>query len=178
MNIFYKLGILLAMLINSLLGTAQTKAEKIYDMYSLKDGITLISFSKSIVKPFDLFIDSETKKLLMDMDKVAFLVYNQSKGDVSSDALHKRLVKDLSGGQYFEIDPKELDWVIESNGTCNNPEDFKMIGHGKKNQMSEFHVVMKDNQHAVLFSFFGNITIEDLKCFDEFTHTTKTTIIR
>lgn len=178
MQLFYKLGILLAMLLSTLLGTAQTKAEKLYDMYNLKDGITIISFSKSVIKPFDLWIDSETKKLLMDMDRVSLMVYNQYKGNDSSEAVYKRINRELKGGQYFEIDPNELDWNMHSPNTQIDNGDLKLIGHGKKDNMSEFHVVINDEQHTVLFSFFGKITIEDLRKIEDFSQSTKSAIAR
>ena len=55
MNFLMKLGIFLAVMLSSLLGLAESKSDKIYDMFTGKDGITSISFSKSAIKPFEIF---------------------------------------------------------------------------------------------------------------------------
>ena len=173
MSTIYKLGVLLAVLLSSLFGTAQSKSDQLYDMFSGNEGVATLSFAKSVIKPLELFIDDDTKKVIYKMKKVRFLSYNQEKGKFQADEVYNRMLKTLSGGQYFEIDPKEI-----KNNDCHihiddDGDQIKLIGQGKKDKMDEFHLVLRENNNTLIFSFFGDITVEDLKAFGKFSCSTK-----
>lgn len=65
-----KLGMLLAMLLGSIFSNAQSKPDKTYYKYTEIEGVTSLSFSKSAIDPFDVFIDDNTKKDVYIMKKI------------------------------------------------------------------------------------------------------------
>ena len=172
MKLLFKLGILLAMMLSSLFGLAQSKSDKLYDMFAGKDGVVSISFSKSVIKPFEVFIDDDTKKVIYNMEKIRFMSYNEKKGDLDAYNVYARIQKELKGGSYFEIDPDEIN-CDEADIEIDADDDVKLIGHGKKDKMDEFHLVTFDNELCLIFSFYGKITVEDIKEFGRFSHSTR-----
>lgn len=172
MQIIHKLGILLAIMLSALVGSAQSKSDKLYDMFSGKDGVTSISFTKSILKPFEIFLDEDTEKVMYKMKKIRFMAYNEDKGDLNANKVYERMLRELDGGAYFEIDPDEIE-CDDCDIHFESDDDVHLIGHGKRKNMDEFHVVIYDNDNCILFSFYGDITIEDLKECGKFTRTTK-----
>lgn len=172
MKLIMKLGILLAMMLSTLLGNAQSKSDKIYDTFSGKDGVTTLSFSKSAIKPFEMFIDDDTKKVIYKMQKVRFMFYNEEKGELSTTNVYDRITKELNGAGYFEIDPDEIN-CDNCDISVDNHDKVKLIGHGKRNNMDEFHIVIADDDSDIMFSFYGDITVDDLKECGKFSHSTK-----
>jgi hypothetical protein len=174
MNFIIKLGILLAIMLSTLLGLAESKSDKIYDMFNGKDGVSSISFSKSAVKPFEMFFDDESKKVIYKMEQIRFLAYDQDKGDLSSENVFTRILKELNGKGYFEIDPKEIDC---KNCKIDWSEDkIRLIGHGNKLSMNELHIIAIDNKSCLLFSFYGDISIDDINNCTKFSKSAKVNI--
>lgn len=172
MKILIKLGILLAMMLSSLFGLAQSQSNRLYDMFEGKDGVVSIGFSKSVIKPFEVFIDEDTKKVIYNMEKIRFMSYNEKKGDLDAYKGYERFQKELKGSGYFEIDPEEIN-SKDANIDLQFDDEVKLIGHGKKDIMDEFHIVTFDNELCLIFSFYGKITIEDIKEFGRFSHSTR-----
>ncbi|MFA9392872.1 MAG: hypothetical protein ACERKD_23895 [Prolixibacteraceae bacterium] len=170
MKIFIKLGILLAVMLSSLLGIAQSKSDKAYDMFAGKEGVLTFSFSKSALKPFEIFIDDDTKKVIYRMEKVRFLLYNENKGELSALNVYNRLKSEVNGREYFEIDPNELDC---NSCEFNNYDNITLYGHGNRYKMDEFHLVIFDDEISLLLSFYGDITVDDLKELGKFSHSTQ-----
>lgn len=174
MKVILKLGILIASLIMHLVGTAQN-SQKVYDAFNSKEGAFVLSFSKSVLEPFEFLLDDETKKVVYRMNKVKFLSYNDKKGNMNSKAVFYKISSNLEGGKYFEIDPNELNcddcqFDIEVDGN----DEFKLIGHGSNSRkLDELHVLIQSDNHCVLFSFFGDISVEDLKECAKFSQSTK-----
>ncbi|HKM93956.1 MAG TPA: DUF4252 domain-containing protein [Prolixibacteraceae bacterium] len=162
MQLIHKLGILLAILLSALIGTAQGKSDKLYDMYSGKDGVFTLSFNSSFLKPLEVFVDDDTKEVIMKMKKVRMLFYNEHKGTQNAFDVYERFTSELKGDKYFEIDPEEIDC---KNGSIKveSDENLLLIGHGTKNEMDEFHILVNDDNNTMLFSFFGEITINNFK---------------
>lgn len=175
MNLIYKLGILLAMLLASINGNAQSQSDKIYEMFAGKDGASNFSFTKSAIKPFEVYLDDNTKKVLYNMEKIRFLHYNAKKGKISAVNAFSRMKGELNSGDYFEIDRFEI------STEQNDFSDFDQIafyGRGNRYEMDEFHVVILDNDTGMLLSFYGPITVEDLKGLGNFTQSTHSLIIQ
>jgi len=169
-----KLGIFLAVMLSSLLGMAESKSDKIYNMFNGKDGVTSLSFSKSAIKPFEIFFDDESKKVIYKMEQVRFMAYEEGKGDLSSNDVFNRILKELDGNSYFSIDPDEINCDNCKNGW--KEENIRLIGHGKRTMMNEFHIVVIDNNSCLLFSFFGNITVDDINNCAKFSKSAKVNI--
>lgn len=175
MNFFYKMGVILAMLLASLNGKAQSQSDKVFDMFAGRDGISTLSFAKSAIKPFEVYLDDKTKKVLYSMEKIRFLHYNAKKGKLSALNVFSRIKSELNGVDYFEIDQHEI--TTEHNDFS----DFDQIvfyGRGNRYEMDEFHVVIFDDETSMLLSFYGPITVEDLQALGNFTNSTQNIIIQ
>jgi len=165
MNILIKLGIFLAVVLSSLIGFAQSKSNKVYDMFSGKEGVSSVSLSKSAITPFEIFFDDDTKKVIYKMDRFRFLSYDDNKGRLQSDDVFERITNELNSVEYFTIDPTELN-CKNCKGNWND-ENIRLFGRGDRSSMDEFHILVIDNDNCMLFSFYGDITIEDInKCAD------------
>lgn len=165
MNFIYKLGVLLALMLGSLLGNAQSKSEKLYTLFEGKDGFTVVGFSKSIMKPFDIFLDNESKRVLYKMERVKFMSYNDWNGKLSAEDVYNRISKTLNSDEYFEIDANQLSSKNVSISWDEDTEDVRFIGRGTHERMDEFHIVTLDQNRTFFISFYGDITIEDLDGF-------------
>jgi hypothetical protein len=165
MNILIKLGIFLAVFLCTLMGFSQSKSNKVYDMFSGKDGVSSISLSKSAIVQFDLFFDDDTKEVVSKIDRFRFMSYDENKGKLRSYQVYERISTEFSSVDYFSIDPSELDCKNCSDKWNNN--EVKLWGRGDRVSMSEFHILLTDNNNCLLFSFYGDITIDDInKCAD------------
>jgi len=150
-TLFFALGLLLA----TLLSSAQSKADKIYDTFDNKDGVTSFTFTKEMTDAFniDLGDDGEEKNVTGDLHKVRFMSYNPEKGQWSGDDFLKKAVSMLPS-QYkkYEDDDDDSDaeiWLL-----------------GKKKNYSECHVFV-NNENPVgnrfIVSFYGEFTVNDLE---------------
>jgi hypothetical protein len=174
MKILIKLGIFLAIMLSSLLGLSESKSDKIYALFNGKDGVTSLSFSKSATKPFEMFFDDDSKKVIYKMEQIRLLAYDQNKGTLSINNVFGRIKKELSGNSYFEIDPKEID--CKNCKTDWDEENVRLIGHGSRSSMNEFHILIIDQNSCLLFSFYGDITVEDITNCSKFSKSAKINI--
>ncbi len=171
MNTILKIVALLAFVFASLQGITKSNSDKIYNMYLREKGVTILSFSKSTVEPFEIFMDDLTRDVTRDMEKIRFLAYNEPEGHFSSVQVFERIIDELSGNTYFIIDPDEID-----DGNCEldvNDDDVKLIGRGNRNYMDELHIIFIDNETCFLVSFFGKTNIDDIRnlaCFSHSAH--------
>lgn len=165
MNFIYKLGMLLALMLGSLLGSAQSKSDKLYTLFEGKDGFTVVGFSKSVMQPFDIFLDNESKRVLYKMERVKFMSYNDWNGKLSAQEVYDRISKTLSSNDYFEIDVNQLSSPNASISWDKDAEDVRLIGHGTHDRMDEFHIVTIDQNRTFFISFYGDIAIEDIAGF-------------
>jgi hypothetical protein len=166
MKLILQIGIFLAAMLSSLLGLAGSKSDKIYDLFSGKEGVTTMSFSKSAVKPLEFFLDENSKEVIYKMEKVRFMAYDENKGTLTSSNVSDRILNGLGSDEYFVIDPDDIN--AKNNNIEMKAEKVRLIGRGSKQKMDEFHVVLLDKSNCVLFSFYGDITIKDLKALAEF----------
>jgi hypothetical protein len=155
MSFFYRVGILVAMLISFLSGFGQTKSQKIFDRYPKEAGFTYFSFSKSMIDAMNLNMDEEGKKITGDFQECRLLIYNAEKGNIKN--LSKQLSEEFGSLRYEQVHPKG---EKESDDA-----EFWILGDGKR--VSECHIIIgnKGDIHnsSLLISFFGNFKVEDLK---------------
>lgn len=142
------------MLLSFLSGFGQTRSQKIYDHYSRMDGVTYVSFSKSLIDVMNLDLDEDGKKITGDFQECRVLIYDSEKGKLAHFA--DQLSKEFGNLRYEEIHPKGQ-----------KPEDdarFWIEGNGKT--VTECHIVIgnKDDgkNSSIVVSFFGNFKVEDL----------------
>jgi hypothetical protein len=154
MSFFYRVGILVAMLLSFLSGFGQTKSQKIYDHYSKEDGITYFSFSKSMIDAMNLNLDEEGKKITGDFQEFRIMIYNPEKGTIKH--FSEEMSRELGSLHYEQVHP---------NGEKQN-DDAEFWIERKGDRVSECHVVIYNkgdhNNSNLLISFFGNFKVEDL----------------
>ena len=152
---FFVLGLLLS----SLLTSAQSKSDKIYNTFADEDGVTSFTFTKDMVDAFniDLGDDGDEKKVAGDLQKIRFISYNPQKGAVSGKKFLNEAISMLPARyKKYEDDDEDSDaqvWLL-----------------GKKKRYSECHIfVSSDNSEGNCFivSFFGNFKVNDLEALKE-----------
>ncbi len=160
MNLFFKLGILIALFITSLTGSGQSKSYRIFDEFANKDGFTYLSFSKSMIDAVNLTLDEENKKVTGDLKEIRILLLNREKSD-QSEALPKILSEKFNRMNYKKVEPKDQ----------KDEDDAEFWIEGDANRVKECHVIVKDhndNKFSCLVSFYGNFKVEDLKSLEKF----------
>ena len=155
MSFFYRVGILVAMLLSFLSGFGQSKSQKIYDRYPKEAGFTSFSFSKTMIDAMNLNMDEEGKKITGDFQECKILIYNSEKG--TNQQFPEELSREFRSLHYEQVHPK---------GEKSN-DDAEFWIEGKGDRVSECHIILRnhnnDDKSAVLVSFFGNFKVEDLK---------------
>lgn len=66
MNLFYKLGVLVAIIVTTLTGSAQSRSYRIFDEFANHDGLTYMAFSKSMIDAVDLKLDEGDSKRVQE----------------------------------------------------------------------------------------------------------------
>lgn len=162
MSLFYRIGILVAMLISFLSGFGQTKSQKIYDRYSNEAGFTYFSFSKSMIDAMNLNLDEEGKKITGDFKEFKIMIYNEEKGNMKN--FSGTISKELGSLRYEQVHPKDEKPTDDA--------EFWIEGDGKL--VSECHIVIGNkgdvSNSAMLISFYGNFKIEDLQKLEKIGH--------
>lgn len=160
MNIFYKLGVLVAIIVSTLTGYSQSRSYRIFDEFANHDGFTYMAFSKSMIDAVNLNLDDENKKVTGDLNEIRILVLNPEKNNLGG-SLPKIISDKFNKLNYRKVEPKNED------GSDN--VEFWVDGDSKK--VKECHVIVKDskdNQFSCLVSFYGNFKVDDLKNFEKF----------
>ena len=148
--------ILISLLITSLLVSAQSKSDKMYDAFANKDGISSFTFSKNMIDAINLDLGEkgEEKKVTGNLYQIRFMSYNPEKGSLSGYEFLEKAKGYLPKNSYKKYGENEGD----SNA------EIWLLGHGKK--FSECHVFVKnDSEKEMQFvvSFFGDFTVSDLE---------------
>jgi hypothetical protein len=155
MSFFYRIGILIAMLLSFLSGFGQTKSQKIFDHYAKEAGFTYFSFSKSMIDAMNLNLDEEGKRITGDFQECRILIYNSEKGTEKD--LSKALSDELNSLRYEQVHPKGE----------KPSDDAEFWIEGKGDKVSECHILIgnkgDDHNSTLMVSFFGNFKVDDLK---------------
>ena len=160
MNLFYKLGILVAIIITTLTGSAQSKSYRIFDEFANHDGFTYMAFSKSMIDAVDLKLDDENKKITGDLNEIRILVLNREKSNLGG-SLHKTIADKFNKLNYRKVEPKDK----------GDSDDVEFWIEGDSKKVRECHVIVtdsKDKQFSCLVSFYGNFKVEDLDKLEKF----------
>ena len=144
------------MLIVVQLVSGQSKSDKIYDVFSGKEGVSNFSFSKSMIDAIDIDLGDDEegeKNVTGDLHQIRFMSYNPKKGSLSGHEFTKKAAA-LLPSQYkkYEDDDDDSDaeiWLL-----------------GGKKKFSECHVFInneEDDQMRFVVSFYGDFTVNDLE---------------
>ena len=87
----------------------QSKSDKMYDVFSNRDGVTSFSFSKNMADVFniDLGEDDDERKVTGDLNRVRFMSYNPKKGELSGDEFLKKAVSYLPKSVYKKYQDRD-----------------------------------------------------------------------
>lgn len=160
MNLIYRLGLLVALIIATLTGLAQSRSYRIFDEYANHDGFTYLAFSKSMIDAVNLNLDDENKKITGDLNEIRILILNREKSNLGG-SLPKIISEKFNKLNYRMVEPKDAD---DSDNV-----EFWVEGDSKK--VKECHVIVtdsKDGQFSCLVSFYGNFKVEDLEKLEKF----------
>ena len=140
-----------------LAGNAQSKSDKMYDVFSNHDGVTDFSFSKSMIGGinFDVDNDGDEKQVTGDLNRIRFMSYNPQKGDISGDDFIEKAIGYLPKSVYKKFE--------DNDGEDDNTEIWLQ---GKNKNFSECHVfVNNENENGlrIVVSFFGDFKVDDIK---------------
>jgi hypothetical protein len=135
---------------------AQSKSDKMYDVFANKDGISSFTFSKNMIDAIniDLGEDGQKKQVTGDLHQIRFMSYNPGKGDLSGSEFIEKVIGYLPKSAYKKYEDDEDD---------SNTEIWLM---GGKKKFQECHVFVRneaDNQMQFVVSFYGDFTVNDLK---------------
>lgn len=145
-----------AILLVSQLAGAQSKANKMYDAFANKDGITSFTFSKNMIDAIniDLGEDGDEKQITGDLYQIRFMSYNPEKGDLSGPEFIEKAIGYLPKSAYNKFEDEADD------------TDTEIWLMGGKKKFQECHVFVKNenhNQMKFVVSFYGDFTVNDLK---------------
>lgn len=154
-TLFFILGLLLSTLLTS----AQSKADKMYNSFADTDGVTSFTFTKDLSDAFniDLGDDGEEQKVTGDLKQVRFMTYNPEKGEWTGDAFISKAISKLPS-KYHKYEEKGVD---------SNMEIWLL---GKKSKYSECHIFIRNNNqkgNSLIVSFYGNFNVNDLERLKE-----------
>lgn len=155
MNFIYRIGLLAAMIIASLTGFGQGRAQKLFDRFNNEAGFTSFSFSKTLIDAMNLNLDEEGKKITGDFQECKVLIYNPEKGKIKR--LDRELSKELNAMHYEQVHPK--------GEKSDDNAEFWIEGTG--DLVTECHIILGNNKDAanstLLVSFYGRFKVQDLK---------------
>jgi hypothetical protein len=135
---------------------AQSKSDKMYDVFSGKDGISNFSFSKNMIDAIDLDLgdDEDEKNVTGDLHQISFISYNPEKGSLSGPEFTKKAIG-LLPSSYKKLDIEE-----------DEDTDAEIWLLGKRKKFEECHLFVKNNeddQMRFIVSFFGDFTVNDIE---------------
>lgn len=160
MNLIYRLGVLIAFMISTLVGSGQSRSYRIFDEYSNHDGFTYLAFSKSMIEAVDLKLDDENKKITGDLKEIRILILNREKSNLGG-SLPKIIAQKFNKLNYRKAEPKD----------AKDSDDVEFWIDGNSNKVKECHVIVKDSkdsQFSCLVSFYGDFDVKDLDKLEKF----------
>jgi len=143
-------------LLVSQLVSAQSKSDKMYDLFSGKDGVSNFSFSKNMIDAIDIDLgeDDDERNVTGDLHQIRFMSYNPDKGSLSGSEFIKK-AKGMLPSQYKKYESED-----------DEDDDAEIWLLGKKKKFSECHVFInneEDDQMRFVVSFYGDFNVNDLE---------------
>ena len=150
-KIFFIIGFLLA----TLLLSAQSKSDKIYDTFANKPGITNFSFTKNMIDAIDLDLgdDGDERNVSGDLKEIRFISYNPEKGQLSGDEFIKKAISMLPRS-YKKYEDEDDD----------SDSEIWLLGNKKK--YTECHLFVKNENgegNRFIVSFYGDFKVDDVE---------------
>jgi hypothetical protein len=153
MDFITKIVFIIGFLLASLLLTAQSKSDKIYDTFSGKEGVTNFSFNKNMIDVIDINLDDENQHVSGDIHEIRFLSCNPEKSELTGPGFIKKAIALL---------PSSYKKYEDSEDDDSNAEIWLL---GKRKKYSECHVFIKNENskgNSFVISFYGDFNVDDL----------------
>jgi len=154
MSLIYKIGVMIALLLTSLVSNGQSKSYRIYNEFDHQDGFSSFSLSKNMLDVVDLTLDDENKKVTGDLKEIRIMVFNPKKAELHKD-FYRMMNHKLSRMRYKKAEPEDAD-----------PSDNVTFWiKGNKRKVRECHIVIgNDNPNGLncLISFYGDMDVRNL----------------
>jgi hypothetical protein len=152
MNTIAKIFFLIGFLLATLLLSAQSKSNKIYDTFEGKPGITNFSFTKNMVDLIDIDLNDENQHVSGDLHEIRFLSYNPEEGQ-------------LSGQNFTEKAIAMLPRAYKKYEDGDEDSDTEIYLLGKQKKFKECHLFVKNDDgegNRFIVSFYGDFKVDDL----------------
>jgi len=154
MNTIAKIFFIIGFLLATLLLSAQSKSDKIYDSFAGKPGITNFSFTKNMIDAIDIDLgdNGDERNVTGDLHEIRFLSYNPVKGKLSGQEFMEHAIKMLPRS-YKKYEEEEDD----------SDTEIWLLGRGKK--YKECHLFIKNENgkgNRFIVSFYGDFEVDDL----------------
>ncbi len=138
-------------------------SDKLFEKMALKDGVTMLSFSKKMLDAVNLNFDDDEAtgehNVTGDLNRVKLIIYSAPEENHYMDFRDEAL-NYLPKSKYDLVDPKEYDDDDDDDNV-----DILVLRSGRK--IKECHIIIGDNDDddgsGLLISFFGDFKVEDLK---------------
>ncbi|WP_430814063.1 DUF4252 domain-containing protein [Carboxylicivirga sp. RSCT41] len=127
-------------------------SDKLFEKMALKPGITMMSFSKSMLDAVNLNFDNEEggeDNVTGDLTEVKLMIYKAPEDQETID-FREVTLNYLPLSRYDKVEDDDPDEDV----------DIRILRKGKK--VSECHILFQGETNGVLLSFFGNFKIDDV----------------
>ncbi len=147
------LSIAILLALSFLLKAQDRPSDRLYEKIALKQGITMMSFSKEMLDAVNLNFDDddgdEESNVSGDLHEVKLVIYKAPDNEEPM-AFRETVLNYLPLNKYKKVEDKDSKQDV----------DIRILRKGKK--VSECHVLFQGETNGVLLSFFGNFRIEDV----------------
>lgn len=155
MNTIAKIFFIIGFLLATLLLSAQSKSDRIYDTFAGKPGITNFSFTKNMIDAIDIDLgdDGNERNVTGDLKEIRFLSYNPEKGR-------------LSGQEFTEKAISMLPRAYKKYEDEDENSDTEILLLGSKKKYKECHLFVKNGNgkgNQFIVSFYGDFKVDDLE---------------
>jgi len=151
MKQLFTLGLLLAFTVT--IKAQDRPSDRLFEKMALKQGITMMSFSKSMLDAVNLNFDNDDEEtessVTGDLHEVKLLIYKAPDNEEPM-AFRETTLKYLPLNRYKKVEDDNPDQDV----------DIRVLRKGRK--VSECHVLFQGETNGVLLSFFGDFKIEDV----------------
>ena len=127
-------------------------SDKLFEKMALKQGITMMSFSKEMLDAVNLNFDDDDKdesNVTGDLYEVKLIIYKAPENEEPM-AFRETTLRYLPLNKYKKVEDDDADDDV----------DIRILRKGRK--VSECHVLFQGEINGVLLSFFGDFKIEDV----------------
>jgi hypothetical protein len=150
MKQLFALVIIVAFSLN--LNAQSRPSDKLFEKMALKPGVTMMSFSKSMLDAVNLNFDNEEggeDNVTGDLTEVKLMIYKAPENEETIDFKEVTL-NYLPLSRYDKVEDDDPDEDV----------DIRILRRGKK--VSECHILFQGETNGVLLSFFGDFKIDDV----------------